>query len=459
MRWRNISASRSNEVNQRPNFAFYGWRVSSALAVTTLVSYGVLFYTFGVITKPMEAEFGWTRSQTSIAMSLATLTNGLSAVFVGRVVDRHGARWIGAIGSVFGAALLLAWSDVGSLVGLYVVFTLMGFAWSAVFYEVAFAAIATWFRHDRARATFLITMVAGFASTIFIPLTTYLVEAHGWRPALRVLAVALVLLTFPLHAVVVRKDPASLSLQVDGRVSVESLGNESSVSAAVARSSAVFWRMAIAFGLARFFASAIGSHTVPMLREAGHSASFAAVVAGSIGPIQVLGRVIFLPLSSRVRLRTLSVLTFAMFFFGFVSLWLAVAGVGVVLFVACYGAANGAVTMSRATMTAEQFGPAAYGQISGSIALIGSVMAAVAPYGAGWVRTTTGDYRWVVGTLAIGALIGGFVIAPIDGATLTPDTREAHEGRGRRRQRRTTPEQNASTTSRTRRRRCRYRDE
>ena len=414
-------ATISKGGRQRPNFAFYGWRISWALAVTTLVSYGVLFYTFGVVTKPMEVEFGWTRSQTSIAMSLATLANGLTAVFAGRVVDRYGARWIGVVGCLAGGSLLFAWSDVQTLRGLYLVFTLLGIAWSAVFYEVAFAAIANWFRQDRARATFLVTMVAGFASTIFIPLTTSLVEDRGWRSALRMLGVSLVVITLPLHLFIVRKDPASMSLPVDGRELGVHAHAESSVSAPVARSSGVFWRMAIAFGLARFLAAAIGSHTVPMLREAGHSASFAAAIAGSIGPIQVLGRVIFLPLSRRVRLQRLSVLTFALFFLGFASLWLGVAGAGVVWFVVFYGAANGAVTMNRATMTAEQFGPAAYGQISGAMALIGSVMAAIAPFGAGWIRTATGDYRWVVGGLAVSALVGGFVISGVKRTHLTRD--------------------------------------
>ena len=59
----------------------------------------------------------------------------------------------------------MSWSYVRTLTELYIVFAALGLVWSAVFYDVAFSVIATWFRRDRAKATFAITIVAGFASS------------------------------------------------------------------------------------------------------------------------------------------------------------------------------------------------------------------------------------------------------------------------------------------------------
>ena len=52
------------------------------------------------------------------------------------------------------------------------------------------------------------TLVAALASFIFLPLAQALIDAHGWRDALLVLAVILASVTVPLHAVVLRTAPA-----------------------------------------------------------------------------------------------------------------------------------------------------------------------------------------------------------------------------------------------------------
>lgn len=393
-------------------YRFYGWRISGALAITTLLSYGILFYGFGVVTKPMEAEFGWTRAQTSIAFSIATLVNGLAAMTAGRIVDRHGGRVMGVVGAVLGSGLLLAWASVESLAGLYVVFALLGLAWSCVFYDTAFAVIARWFRHDRTHATFLITLVAGFASTIFIPLITWLEGRYGWRSALRILAVALLVITAPIHAFVIRRDPADLGLRADGREEhVDGMRDEPSVTAALAHRSAVFWRLTIAFGIARFVATMMGAHLVPLLVERGHSGAFAAGVAGSVGPMQVLGRVVFLPASRRVSLAAMTVLSFGLFACGFAALSVADSDLMVVVFVVLYGAANGMTTMTRAGLVAELFGPRFYGRIGGTMTMVGSMLAVAAPFSAGWMRTRLGDYVWVLlSMVGLALLAGGLVI-------------------------------------------------
>ena len=405
-------------------YRYYGWRISGALAVTTLVSYGILFYGFGVLTKPMETEFGWTRAQTSIAFSIATLVNGLAAMLAGRVVDRHGGRAMGIIGALLGALMLWAWSTVESLTGLYIVFAFIGLAWSCLFYDTAFAIIARWFRHDRTHATFLVTMIAGFASTVFIPLITWLEGQYGWRTALRLLAAGLVVITVPIHAFVIRRDPADLGLITDGRVVLHAgvVVDEPSVTADIAHRSGAFWRITISFGMARFVATVMGAHLVPLLIERGHSGAFAAGVAGSVGPMQVLGRVVFLPASRRIPLVAMTVVTFGLFAGGFTALASSDRDMAVVLFVLLYGAANGMATMNRAGLVAELFGPRHYGRISATMTMVGSMLSVAAPFSSGWMRTRLGDYGWVlIGMVGMSVLAGALVIGlrPVPAATIS----------------------------------------
>ena len=54
--------------NVKPKF-FYGYVVVLAAFVIMLVMWGTI-YSFGVFFKPLLAEFGWTRAETSGAYSL-----------------------------------------------------------------------------------------------------------------------------------------------------------------------------------------------------------------------------------------------------------------------------------------------------------------------------------------------------------------------------------------------------
>ncbi|NJK43686.1 MAG: MFS transporter, partial [Pleurocapsa sp. SU_196_0] len=195
--------------------AFHGWRMVWALAVSTTVAYGVLYYSFAVFVQPMEREQGWNRAQTSLAFSLAMLVAGLVAPALGRVLDRHGSREVMSLGALASSGLLMIWAQSSSLPWLYATWVGLGVCASATFYDPAFTAVAVWFRRHRARAMLTITLVAGLASTIFVPLDTWLLARLGWRDAVRVLA-GLMLLTAPLLWFTLRHHPSDLGQFVDG---------------------------------------------------------------------------------------------------------------------------------------------------------------------------------------------------------------------------------------------------
>ena len=115
-----------------------------------------------------------------------------------------------SLGSVAAAALLLLWAQTSSLLMLYAVWACLGVTSAMTFYDPAFTAIAVWFKRDRARAMLTVTLVAGLASTIFIPLDTWLLSALGWRGAVRVLAALMLLTALPLW-IVLRRHPSDVA--------------------------------------------------------------------------------------------------------------------------------------------------------------------------------------------------------------------------------------------------------
>lgn len=383
----------SSTAERRPSRPVRGWTIAWTLAITQTVGYGILFYAYGVLTVPMEEALGWTRTQTSGAFSVALLTSGLAALGAGRIVDRYGGRALMTLGSLAAGGLVLAWSFVTTLPGLYLVQAGIGLAMAAVTYEVAFAVVTRWFVRERIRALLVVTMVAGLASTIFVPLATALVEGLGWRAALRVLAVVLWGITVPLHGLVLRRAPESGE---PGREALARAGGddalEPTVTAREAWRDAVFWWLAAGFALDRMAIVAVGAHAVPLLLERGFTAGVVAAAAGSIGLFQVAGRLLFAPATARASLGALAVFTYLIRAAAVTALLVVPGLTGVWLFAGLFGLANGASTLARAGLVAETFGGAHFGTISGSMTTLIAVGQTVAPLAVGALRVVTGGY-------------------------------------------------------------------
>lgn len=196
---------------------FPGWRMVRALAITEAISYGVLFYAFAVMLVPMRESFGAGTGEISLALTISLAVTGIAAVPAGRWLDRRGARGLMTSGSLLGAASVVGWSQARTLPQLYLAFAAMGLAGAAVLYEPAFAVINTWFREDRQRALLTLTVIAGFSSTVFVPLCQVLVDAFGWRTAVLVLAAMTGACSIP-HALLLRRAPEDLGPHPDGRI-------------------------------------------------------------------------------------------------------------------------------------------------------------------------------------------------------------------------------------------------
>ncbi len=394
---------------------YYGWVLVAALGVTETTSWGILYYSFSVFLAPMESELGWSRAAMTGAYSLAILLSGVAAVPVGRWLDAHGPRLLMTAGSCAGVGLLLAWSAVDSLPAFYLLWAGIGLANATVLYEPAFAVAARWFRTRRSQALMVITLMAGLASTIFVPLADWLVHAQGWRPALVTLAVILAVVTVPLHALLLRRRPEDLGLAVDGDAAPAALpaatpATEQSVPLSAALHDPSFAWLVAAFWLYALSNIGVAVHLLPYLTGAGYASTDAALLVGGVGVMQVVGRIIFVPLERRLAPRVMSAAVFALQPVALAVLLLAPAPVGGLVFVALFGASRGATTLLRSLLVVGLYGPARFASIAGIITSFVTVAQAAAPVGVGAAYDATGGYSQVwwalvaVSVLAVGCV-------------------------------------------------------
>lgn len=386
-----------------------GWAIVAALSVTETTSWGVLYYGFPLFLKPMEEATGWSRATLTGAFSLALAVQGLSAVAVGRWLDRHSPRALMTVGSVAATALVLAWSRVETVAGLYLVWAAIGAVMATVLYEPAFTVIAKWFHTERTRALTAVTMVAGLASFIFLPIESRLVRAHGWRDALVVLAVILGAVTVPLHGLVLRPAPAGGPLRRAGSYGADRPGVEAAEHAArAALRLRSFWFLAAALVGMSFVSSALAVHQVAYLTEQGYAPSFAAGVTGVLGAMQLPGRFLFAPLLRRVDRRTVTTLVFVLLCGGLAVLVFSTSRPAVWTFVVVYGAGRGMITLLRATLVGDLFGARHYGAIAGVLAACTTVAVAGSPLVAAALFDRLGDYRavlWLLLAVAVAAAV------------------------------------------------------
>jgi len=374
-----------------------GWPLVIALAVAQLVSWGSVYYSFSLLVRPMEAELGWSRAAINGALSLGLLTAGLCAYGAGSWIDRRGGRLLMTTGSIAAALLLAAWSQVESLIVFYAIWVGLGMAMSAILYEPVFAVLTRGFpRSYRTRITVL-PFVAGFASTLFIPLTQALVDRIGWRDTLLALAAIGIAVCLPIHGLWLRDGPGT------GNGSTAAASDAAAASRDSIRRALrhpVFWSLAVCLTAYYGTFSALTFHIVPLLAERRIPTAVAIGAVALIGPSQVGGRFVVFMLGPRLPIATtgrvvlwafpLAVLLLILFPQSIVMLYAAAV---------LYGIANGIMTIVRGTAVPDLMWREGYGAVNGALALPATAAQAVAPLGAALLWSATGGYGAVLWTL------------------------------------------------------------
>lgn len=384
---------------------YYGWTITWTLALTETVSWGILFYAFSALLVPMQEEFGWSATAITGAYSLSMLVAGLAAPFVGRWLDRRGARGLMTAGSILGTALVLTWSRIDTLPGFYLLWIGIGLATAATLYEPAFTVLTQWFDRGRGKAMLIVTIAGGFASTIFLPLTGWLEQRYDWRTALVFLAVILGVTTIPSHGLLLRGKPEDLAIPIDGDDPEQQAGEgrapaKRSVRPAVAIHSAGFRWMSIAFFLQTLASIAIGVYMIAFLIERGDGATFAAAATGLIGAAQVAARIVTTLLERRVPLVTLTAVVFLLQAAALVLLLIWVSPAGVIASVILLGMGRGAITLIRPGLLADLYGRQHFGTINGAQTMIVAAARALAPVATGAAYTLADGYPPVIWGLA-----------------------------------------------------------
>lgn len=373
-------------------------RATFTLAISQLVSWGVLFYGFAVVASDVTTDTGWSEGLVSGAFALGLLIAGYGAPPVARALARHDPRLVLTAGSVVGIVGMLGFAVATHPVALYAAWAVIGVAMAATLYEPAMAVLVALDPGRRHRTIAAVTVAGGLASTVFAPLGGWLVDRLGWREALAVLAVGGGVLTVVLHAVVM---PPAHVHDVASRVVHEP-------APPIDRPQRQL-RGAVLFEQAAMIATT--AYLIGMLVDRQVSLGTASAALGVMGLGKVAGRLLLLGPVGRRSLTSLAAVASAVQAAG-LAIPLAVTADGVIypamLFV---GVASGATTVLRPLIVVDLVGAGPFAATSARIQRATTLARAASPLALGVAVTTFGwTVAWAVCLLAF-ALAGERYVA------------------------------------------------
>jgi MFS family permease len=395
-------------------------RAIAALGITQCINWGVLYYAFAVLVVPLQRELGVRTWVVTGAFSLALLVSAAIAPAVGRSADRgHGAsvmQW----GAIAATVLLIGWSLLSGTVALYVVWGGLGLCMAATLYEPAFVIVARAVDDPskRLRALAGVTVFGGAASTVFLPLTSFLVEAIGWRSSVLVLAALLV-----LSAITTR---IFVSGHMEGAGPAQSPSPPIAAGEYTGGDSGRFPFVATSFAVTSAAGAGFAANLVPALGAHGAPPATAAMLGALMGVMQIPGRALVLTgtlAGSPARLLGISLFLQALGLLGVAagpSLPMVAAGV------MTFALGAGLTTIVRPYLVQSLFA-GAVGHFNGRIARYQQLARAAAPLAIAWLGGIAGYsavFAGIAGAFALLAVASSFVIGKRAAPRELPSFRE-----------------------------------
>ena len=160
---------------------FYGWIILLGGFLILVVDGGVRF-SFGVLVKPLAAEFGWERGAITFAYTLNMLVFGFGQMMAGRLLDRYGPRLLFSVSALVASAGLFLTSRTSSIPELYFyygVVTAVGA--SGITIGVVSSTVSRWFRSLRGLIGGIAVTGTAFGHFAIIPALAYSLARFGWR--------------------------------------------------------------------------------------------------------------------------------------------------------------------------------------------------------------------------------------------------------------------------------------
>ncbi len=382
------------------------------------MSSGINFHGFGNFIIPLSKEFGWSRTTVSAVFSLARLEAGFIGPAEGWAVDRMGPRKLMLVGiPLMGIGFVLL-SQVSGLFTFMLVYILgITLGNSLGMHVPASAAVANWFNRKRGLAFGIMWSGVGLGG-LLVPALGWAIDAYGWRDASILVGVLVILVGFPIAALM-RHRPEQYGFLPDGEKVPDQSPKESGLvlevedadfTAREALQTSSFWYLSLSIMARSLVTGGVGLHLVPYFIGLGASPVEAATYAGSVGVISIPGRFGLSYLGDYFNRRYMMAISLLFMTASIVLLATADSLSSSIPGLVAYSISQGGISVIPQAIIADYFGRKAFATISGFRSSIQMVGIIIGPVVSGFVYDKTGSYEWAFLGFAAASIVSMFLV-------------------------------------------------
>jgi MFS family permease len=373
----NTQIGGSPPTRRAPTDSPTGWLVVAATFISTATVFGIT-YSFTAFLAAMADDLDTGNGSTALLFGLTIFFLFVLGLPAGRASDLWGPRPVVAVGCVAMVAGLVLTSLVEEIWLGYLTYGGGIGIGAACCYVPMVSQVSGWFERQRALAVGVAVSGIGIGTLIGPPLTTALIEAHGWRTTYRLCAVA-ALVGLTVAATLVRPAPAAAgAAPLDLRATFASPVFRSLYVSGLMMTLALF----VPFVFLK-----------PYAEEHGISPAAAATLISFLGIGSLGGRLVLGAFVNRVGLLRLYQACFAVLGASFL-IWLGGGSsyVALAVFAFVLGTSYGGYVALSPAAAAELFGLSGLGAVLGALYTAGGIGGLIGPPAAGWLIDTTDDY-------------------------------------------------------------------
>ncbi|TVV75964.1 MFS transporter [Sphingomonas solaris] len=390
------------------------WRRSWAVVLTAAIGVSLTslyVYSIGAMLAPMQHDLGWTRTQITGGLSMATLIAALIGPFVGVAIDRIGSRRLAIPGIVAFCSSVALLSLATTPLMWWLLWALVGLCSAGVKPTVWAAAVSSIFDRSRGFAVAVILSGTGLGATLVPVVASGLISAVGWRLAYVCLGGLWTAASLPLAIRFfygARERPLTATPE-------RTIGS-SPVAHAPLRTIMLSPRY-ILLGLAAMICTLVTTaytvSIISLLSDTGMNTGTAATIAAEIGLVSIAGRLAGGYLLDRIDARLVMAAAAALPA-GSGLLLLAMPGQIPAAIVAAglIGLSVGSELNATSYLISRYFGQANFGALFGTLVSVMALATGAGPLGASLIYDHTGTYRLMLGlSIPLSLLAAGMVSA------------------------------------------------
>lgn len=379
------------------------WLIVATLFVTVFLVFGGGFDSFPIFLPSLLNHFHWSRARTSMLESALLITAGVSAAFVGALLDRFEAKLVITLGALIAGIALLAASRVNSFAPMLIAYLALGLGIGASTLLPVSLVIANWFDSQRGLAMAIALSGTSLGGAVMALVANAATAHGGWRAGYVALGVPIIVLAVPLTLFKIHTRPGGHSAII-----ADASSSSPGLDFPEGLSTRSFWMICLAQFISSNVVAGTHTHIAAHLVDIGYSTSVAVKVISATYVATSIGKVTMGFVADRLGGRVSLAINFALVGCGVLLIFGLQHIAALILFVAVYGMAIGAPQVLIPMTLVESVGLKRFGSLAGLVGIFNTAGAALGPVATGRVFDLKGSYTMAFAAFAAMSVVGVF---------------------------------------------------